>query len=336
MKNKYFLTFALAIASIGLLAQNTPWSLMSTTAAEGDWNADPSFWKDGVAMTIDLKAQFNASGDADCIVTDSAHCSQLVMGDGGNYAGVLYVKDGGVLTTHKDGAWSAVGYKLDCEMIIEAGGVVNALHRFHVGLVNPDEGVSSTAILEVAGTLNVLVNKFTVNDPGNPSWTAETYVTTGGVINTPDFDIGDGGLVDVTGGMIVIGRNMKDELAELVTAGKLTAEGGSEEPTIEWQITGSGEEADTATIVKSSSTVGVFDNKVASQSSIGVYPNPASDVVYFKESVVDNVQVYSITGAVVLRRSNVSQLNIESLKPGYYIIKSESNRRTYIDKLLVK
>ena len=329
MKNKYFLTLALAFASIGLFAQTTVWI---AEGEPGKWNVVEN-WRDGVYPTIVNKAVLNSPTTADCLVdVDSAKVDQLVIGDGNAYGGVLIIKDGGILETHGDGKWSAVGYNNDAEMVIEAGGVVNTYHRFHVGLVNPGEGVTPTAILEVAGTLNVMVNKFTINDPGNPSWTAETYITTGGVINTPDFFIGDGGVLDVTGGMLVIGKDMKVAMEAYVTAGKLTAEGATEEPIIEWMITGE----DTATVVKSSTTVGVFDNKVAKKASIGVYPNPARDVVYFKENVVDDVKIYSITGEIVLRRSNVAQVNIESLKPGYYIIKSEANRRTYIDKLLVK
>lgn len=332
MKNKYFLTLALAFASLGLFAQPAVW------VAEGEpgkWNVVEN-WRDGLYPDATVKTVFNTPAGANCLVdVDSAVVKVLVIGDGNGYGGVLTVQDGGVLDMMEDGEWSAVGYNNDAEMVIEAGGVVNTYHRFHVGLVNPGEGVTPTAILEVAGTLNVLVNKFTINDPGNPSWTAETYITTGGVINTPNFYIGDGGVLDVTGGMLVIGQDMKEEMEAYVTAGKLTAEGATEEPIIEWQITGEGDDADTATVVKSSTTVGVFDNKIAKKASIGIYPNPARDVVNFTENV-DDVKIYSITGEIVLRRNNVSEVGIESLKPGYYIIKSEADRKTYIDKLLVK
>lgn len=332
MKNKYFLTFALAFASFGLFGQTTVWI---AEGAPANWEVVTN-WRDGLYPTEAIKTVFNTPGGAECLVAiDSAKVKQLVIGDNQPFGGKLIIKDGGVLTTHDETQWSTVGYNQSAEMIIEPGGVVNAGHRFHVGLVAPV--APATAILEVGGTLNVLVNKLTVNDPGHADWTAEVYITTGGVINTPNFYIGDGGLVDVTGGTLKIGRNMKDDLTAYVTAGKLTAEGGTEEPTIEWQITGSGEEADTATIVKSSTTpVGIYDNKFASKASIGIYPNPATDMIYFKDNMVSEVQIYSITGELVLRRSNVRQMNIETLTPGYYIIKAEANRRTYFEKLIVK
>jgi hypothetical protein len=330
MKNKYFLTLALAFASIGLFAQTTVWI---AEGAPAKWEVVEN-WRDGLYPDETVKTVFNVPASADCLIDiDTAVVKHLVMGDNTPNGGAIIIKDGGVLTTDTLGPWSAVGYNEAAELIIEAGGVLNSGHRFHIGLVEPKG--PAAAILEVAGTLNVK-NIFSVNPGGFADWTAEAYITTGGVINTPNFLIGDGGMLDVTGGMLIIGRDLKDALTAYVTDGKLTAEGGSEEPTIEWQITGSGEEADTATIVKSSTTVGVFDNKVAKKASIGVYPNPARDVVYFKDNVVDDVKIYSITGEIVLRRSNVAEVSIESLKPGYYIIKSEANHRTYVDKLLVK
>ncbi len=321
MKNKYFLTIALAFASIAMFAQKTVWK---AEGAATNW-AVADNWTNGLPDAT-IKTVFNVPAAADCLVAiDSAKVKQLVMGDNSVAGGVLTIQDGGVLTTHDETAWSAVGYNQGAEMLIEAGGVVNAGHRFHVGLVDP--AAPATAILEVAGTLNVLVNKITVNDPGNADWTAEVYVTTGGEINTPLLVIGDGGLVDVSGGLITIGRDMKEDLIAYMNAGQLTAEGGDEEPIIEWVIT----DGDTATIVKSSTTVGLQHRIV--ETTLGVYPNPANDVVYFKENVIADVQVYSITGEIVLRRNNVSQVNIETLKPGYYIIKAEADNRTFVDKL---
>lgn len=324
MKNKYFLTIALAFASVAMIAQTTVWK---AEGAATNWEVAEN-WTEGVPDAT-TKTVFNVPAAADCLVSiDTAKVKQLVIGDNSAYGGVLTIQDGGVLTTHDEGAWSTVGYNQTAEMVIEAGGVVNAGHRFHVGLVPPAEPVE--AILEVAGTLNVMVNKFTVNDPSDANWTAEVYVTTGGEIITPNFYIGTGGLVDVTGGLITIGRDMKADLEAYVTSGQLTAEGGTEEPMIEWVIA----DGDTSTIVKSSSTVGL-ENRIA-EATLGVYPNPATDVVYFKENVIADVQVYSITGEIVLRRNNVSQVNIETLKPGYYILKAEAGNKTFVDKLLVK
>ena len=210
-------------------------------------------WRDGIIPSEINKTVFNNPAGADCYVnSDAAIVKQLVIGDGTEYGGVLTIKEGGVLTTYSEGSWSAIGYNNNAKLIIEAGGTMNVGHRFHVGLVSPREGVTPTAILEVAGTLNVLANKLTINDFGHADWTAEVYITTGGVINTPNLYIGNGGLLDVSGGILVISRDMKNELEAYVNEGKITANGGKEVPTITLNITGEGAEADTTTWITSS------------------------------------------------------------------------------------
>lgn len=339
MKNRYFLLAAFAFIATTAFGQTTVWTYEG--GEPGKWNVVEN-WRDALYPDAATKTVFNVPTGGDCVVdVDSAKVKQLVMGDNTAFGGTLIIKDGGVLTTHDEGAWSTVGYNQSSEMIIEAGGVVNAGHRFHVGLVPPTEPV--TAVLEVAGTLNVLVNKLTINDPGHENWTAEVYITAGGVINTPNFYIGTGGLLDVTGGTLIVTADMNDEagisavsmknaLTAYVDAGQITAEGGDEAPIVEWVITGT----DTTTIVKSSTTVGIGKNFAAPSASLGVYPNPATDVVYFRENIVANVSIYSITGQVVLEQYNVSQVNVSNLKPGYYIIKAQADRKTFVDKLFIE
>lgn len=249
MKIKHLLFVPIAFLGLNLSGQNAFWN------AEGE----PAYWEqaenwlNGLIPDESTKTVFNKPAGADCFVnSDTAKVKQLVIGDATEYGGVLIIKDGGVLETNGDGYWSAVGYNNDAKLIIEAGGVLNSAHRFHVGLVPPHEGVTPTAILEVAGTLNVLANKLTINDPGHKDWTAEVYIRPGGVINTPNLYIGDGGLLDVSGGTLVINCDMKDEMEAFVTDGKITANGGTEVPTITWNVTGEGREADTTTWITSS------------------------------------------------------------------------------------
>lgn len=327
MKNKYFLFLALAFVGTSVFAQNTTWTL---EGAPGIFeNADN--WDEGYP-NAEGKAVFNIPGTSNCdVTTDTASAGQLVMADNGEYNAVLTVKDGAKLSLLKADAWSTVGYKFGAEMVIEAGGTVEAVHRFHVGLVGDLAG-PATAVLEVAGTLKA--PKFTVNDPSDPDWDASCYVTTGGWIETDILWIGEGGMIDVTGGTIVVNGDAKEDADGWVTSGQLTSDddGG---PVVEWKITGEGAEADTATWITSASTVGVAPLK-AREATLGVYPNPATNNVYFKENIVADVNIYNITGEVVLRATNVSQVNVESLKPGYYIVKAEADRKVYVDKLLIE
>ena len=326
MKKNYTLMVVLAFASFTLFAQNTVWNLEKSVAAEAGWDVDTA-WTNGVPDET-IKTVFNVPTAADCILSGAGDIKQLVMGDN-NDGSLLKVADGGVLTTHDDGAWSTVGYNASAEMIIEEGGVVNSSHRFHVGLVPP--AAASTAILEVAGTLNGDA-KFTVNDPDSPDWTAEVYVTTGGLIEIQaGIVVGQNSFIDVTGGMIISHSDIKDDLTDLMNAGKLTAEGGDEEPIIEWRISGE----DTTTIVKSSTTVGT-ENFIAPEQEFSVYPNPASHVVYLQDDMVADVMVYSLTGQLVIRESQVSQVNVEGLKPGLYLMKAKSDDKQFVDKFIIE
>jgi hypothetical protein len=326
MKNKYFLLLAIAFLGTSLFGQTTVWV---GTGDNAKWGVVEN-WRDGLYPTLDVKTVFNADNATDCIIDiDSAKVKQLVIGDNTSYGATLIVKEGGVLTCGPEGstAWSTVGYNKSGEMIIEAGGVVNSVHRFHVGLVPP--AAAEVVVLEVGGTLTA--PKFTVNDPGNEFWDASCYVTLGGIIETNTFYIGTGGLVDVSGGTIIINGDAKDAVMAYVDAGQLTAEGGDEAATVEYVIT----EGDTATWITSSTTVGIEPQR-AQQSSIGVYPNPATDVVYFQNNQVADVEIYSITGQVVLRQKNVSEVNVEGLKPGYYMLKGTIDNKLFVDKLLIK
>ena len=251
MKIKHFLFVPIAFWGLNLSGQTAVWVAEGTPA---NWE-DAVNWRDGIIPNEATKTVFNNPTGANCIVAnDSAKVKHLVLGDSAPFGGRLIIKDGGVLETSSEGYWSAVGYNQSAEMIIEAGGVVNSAHRFHVGLVPPPESVTSTAVLEVAGTLNVLSNKLTINDPGHANWTAEVYITPGGVINTPYLYIGEGGLLDVSGGMLAINYNVKNQLEAYVNEGKITAEGGAEAPTITLSVNREGAEADTTIWITSSTT----------------------------------------------------------------------------------
>ena len=314
----------LAFASFTLFAQNSVWKLEKSVAAEAGWDVDTA-WTNGVPEEV-TKTVFNVPTAADCILSDSGHVKQLVMGDN-NDGSLLKIADGGVLTTHDEGAWSTVGYNANAEMIIEAGGVVNSSHRFHVGLVAAN--APSTVILEVAGTLRT--PEFTVNHDDTPDWTAEVYITAGGLIEADTVAVNQNGFIDVTGGKIIVSQDMKAGLTDLMNAGKLTAEGGDEEPIIEWRVSGE----DTTTIVKSSTTVGT-ENFIAPEQEFSVYPNPASHVVYLQDDMVADVMVYSLTGQLVIRESQVSQVNVEGLKPGLYLMKAKSDNKQFVDKFIIE
>ncbi|GGH28696.1 T9SS type A sorting domain-containing protein [Dyadobacter endophyticus] len=61
----------------------------------------------------------------------------------------------------------------------------------------------------------------------------------------------------------------------------------------------------------------------------GVYPNPASDVVYFRrgsESLLQNVELYDGSGRIVLKkRTDAGHIDVSSFVPGVYALKLTGN-----------
>ena len=140
-------------------------------------------------------------------------------------------------------------------------------------------------------------------------------------------------MVDVDGGMIVVMGNRKGFIDTLALDGKLTSMGGLEPPEIDVHFGW-----DTVTVIRSSFSpeyVGVKEDIVA-EASLGVFPNPARDVVQFKGVERANVNVYSITGQLVMTRENVSELVVEGLSSGLYFIEATSNGQKFVDKLLIE
>ena len=57
-----------------------------------------------------------------------------------------------------------------------------------------------------------------------------------------------------------------------------------------------------------------------------MFPNPTSDVLMF-DSVeqVDEIIIYDMSGKIVIRKSNLSSIDMRNLKDGIYIAKVFSN-----------
>lgn len=65
---------------------------------------------------------------------------------------------------------------------------------------------------------------------------------------------------------------------------------------------------------------------IGAETTLTVYPNPASDYISIKNSVegLMNVRIYSLDGAVLLTAqifSSSQQINVSSLSKGFYLLK---------------
>jgi uncharacterized surface protein with fasciclin (FAS1) repeats len=234
MKNKYFLTMLFLCASIGLIAQTTVWK----SEVEGNWvqpaPGDTAFWTNGTpTMFAGSKAVLNVPTMGDChVVSDTASCKQLVAGDNSPMGGKLIIKDGGVLTVGVDNdSWTGVAYNNSGWMVVEAGGTVISNQRMHVGMLAA-KADTCVAILEIAGTVNVTKNIFSIDNNGWTGQPATVTVSEGGVLMAPNFRMGTNSKMDVAGGLVIIKGVRDSTLNAYKTDGRLTGEGGFEPPTI--------------------------------------------------------------------------------------------------------
>jgi len=84
---------------------------------------------------------------------------------------------------------------------------------------------------------------------------------------------------------------------------------------------------------------GITDN--ANKDAVtGFYPNPANDIIYFKNDIDTKtpIQIYSVTGKLVYEIMDIgnNSIDISNLKKGVYFLHSQSNGEILVTKLVKK
>lgn len=88
-------------------------------------------------------------------------------------------------------------------------------------------------------------------------------------------------------------------------------------------------------IYADSNTLATQDTKA--KSSVAVYPNPATDVLYLKGADKANVAVYNAAGQKVLSKAVTNgQLNVSELQKGVYTITIDTNGKPSTTKFIKK
>lgn len=70
-------------------------------------------------------------------------------------------------------------------------------------------------------------------------------------------------------------------------------------------------------------------------SSFSVYPNPTKEIINFP-SFAKSVQIYSIDGKFLVRKENISSMNIKTLPSGNYILKIVDSKGKYFSRKVIK
>jgi len=226
---------------------NTVWNPVANGIVPpdvGNWG-DAANWASGLPGfgpdhdpndALDPKAVFNVADAAECQVTDTQSCWDLVMGEDGA-GGVLRVVDGGTLTT--EGAWMSVGYNDTATLIVEEGGVCNFAGHLWWGM-----GDGADAIIEINGGTITGGRDFGLGwHDGVPSSgvaTAKVYVNSG-TLNIHHWDgtgaIQPGSFIDIELGFVTIGGDQTGAVGGYVAAGRITAYGGSGRVLYDYNIT---------------------------------------------------------------------------------------------------
>ena len=79
--------------------------------------------------------------------------------------------------------------------------------------------------------------------------------------------------------------------------------------------------------------VGVEENV---SSKISVYPNPANDEVFIKsDSPIEKVELYSLTGALLMQENNFSgKISVSAFPQGVYLLKVYTDKGVAVSKIV--
>jgi len=206
---------------------------------KANWN-NPNNWTAGIPKPSDVsaKAGINASGGAECIISDAQSCAFVSMGDK-DQGGVLRIVDGGSLTV--TGQWMAVGYDNPATLIVEAGGMCDVVAgNLIVGYENTDNCVIQIngGKVRVAGRLR----------GGKYNSTGKVYVNKGVLdvssISSSGFQAGS--LIDIKFGTVIANGDEIKETKAFIADGRLTAFGGTGTVIYDYDVTNPGKTTITA------------------------------------------------------------------------------------------
>ena len=73
------------------------------------------------------------------------------------------------------------------------------------------------------------------------------------------------------------------------------------------------------------------------QSTISVFPNPVSDILYINSELkINKLIIFSIDGKIVFSGNNTNSVDVSKLPNGMYIISAQTNIGYKIAKFLIK
>lgn len=198
----------------------TVWNPAANPGGNGLWSESGN-WTGGVVAGSTNKVVFNVSGARACVVNGAVNAGQVVAGDNGP-GGTLIITNGGSLATSGSPNWSAIGYNNTNLMVVENGGAVAFGYQLWIGFATNSDGT----LLINGGTVTV-TNMIGLGWNGGKG----TARVNGGTLRLFAWDaansIKGASLLDIGAGTVVINGNQLTSVDNFVTAGRITAYGGT-------------------------------------------------------------------------------------------------------------
>lgn len=86
-------------------------------------------------------------------------------------------------------------------------------------------------------------------------------------------------------------------------------------------------------LVESSETLSVANNNI--ENDLKVFPNPTSDILTIKTSYdIDKIELYDMLGKRVMKKTNSSELNLNSLSDGIYLLEIYINNVRTVKRII--
>lgn len=242
MKSVRVICIVSVLLTAGVAGAATVWNPAGNgivPPATGNWS-DGANWTNDVPGVADGKAVFNVPDAAECLVGSAQSFNQFVQGDNAP-GGVIRVGAGGSLATGS--VWSAVGYNNTAHMIVETGGSVTFGNHMWIGLL--DGGV---------GTLDVIGGTVRVEEMTGLGWNGGTGFVNliDGVLDLHNLNsgdlrsIGEGSLMDITGGVLLMDGDQVGKIDAFVAAGRIVGYGGAGTINVDFDVTNAGRTTVTA------------------------------------------------------------------------------------------
>lgn len=272
------------------------------------------------------KVVFKVTGASEATLKDSSVIRQLVLGDGGETMQKLIIGDGGVLSTTN--GWSGIGWNSPGTLVVDTGGVFNFGSHAWIGW-------AGDAVVEINGGIVNVAGMYGTAFEGDPGGTGSVYVKSGEFNLTgfhPEKSIPEGSILDIEEGVVSIPGDHRAVAKTYIDLGRITAYAGTKEVYVHYRN-------DTTYL---DATVWTSVRDLEEQFTSKVYPNPTEGILNIENPSQGEFSfaVYSITGKLMLHRSNITgtktEANLSDFVKGMYIVSVKAKEKSVTHKVILK